>query len=164
MKKLISIITILSAGSALAASTGNVQISGTVQSVADIVVTPTNNTDLNIVSGGSTSVATVEETCNDLDGYTIKAYSKHGSTLYRGDDNTSPYSTGYTVSYTNGASSVTLPAQASGGSQSYETLKTVNSLTGLTTVTETLSVDVSAYASAPEGTYNDTVHLLIEAN
>lgn len=142
---------------ALAASSGTLLLQGTVNVVNDIVVTPNtaNNTSLNIVAGETgKNVASVTETSNNLSGYKIKVSSPTGGELRHGTDATKK--TTYKIGYA-GAATVT-PTTAG------VYMKTVSSLSGLTTATSAVTVDVTAYAAAPAGTYSDTLTIAIEAN
>ncbi len=148
--------TILASVSAHAASSGTLLIQGTVNLVNDIVITPNSNaTALNITGGESSKlVATVAETSNNLTGYKIQMSSANASKLVHNTDNTK--STPYTVSYA-GGSAMTLTSTA-------QTVKTVNSLTGLTTATSNVNATVTALPTAVAGTYQDTITVAIVAN
>ncbi len=140
-----------------AADTGTLLLQGVVNVVNSIVVTPngTNNTTLDIVNGESGKlVASVAETSNNLTGYKINAKSLNGSELRNTSD--SSKKTTYTLSY-DGGSAVSL-------STTYQEVKNVSSLTALTTNNSNVNVNVNAYASAPAGTYEDTVTFQIVAN
>ncbi len=146
----------LAATQANAASTGTLLLQGTVSLVNDLSVTPagSNNTSLDIVAGQSVLVASVAETSNNLTGYKINAKSDNGSELRNGSD--ASKKTTYTISY-DGGSAVTL-------STSYQQVKNVNSLSGLTTNNSNVNATVAPYASAPAGTYSDTITFQIVAN
>lgn len=140
-----------------AADTGTLLLQGVVDAVNSIVVTPngTNNTSLDIVNGESGKlVASVAETSNNLTGYKINAKSLNGSELRNNSD--ANKKTTYTLNYDSG-SAVTLTT-------SYQEVKNVNSLSALTTNNSDVNVNVAAYASAPAGTYSDTVTFQIVAN
>lgn len=158
MKKLLVLSALLlTTGAAQAASTGTLLLQGTVALVNDIVVTPngSNNTTLDIVGGAAgVLVASVAETSNNLTGYKINAKSDNGSELRNTSDATKK--TTYTISY-DGGSAVTLTT-------SYQQVKNVTSLTGLTTNNSNVNATVAAYAAAPAGTYSDTVTFQIVAN
>lgn len=158
MKKLFVLSAfLLTTGAAEAASTGTLLLQGTVALVNDIVVTPNgaNNTTLDIVGGAAgVLVASVAETSNNLTGYKINAKSDNGSELRNSSDATKK--TTYTISY-DGGSAVTLTT-------SYQQVKNVTSLAGLTTNNSNVNATVAAYAAAPAGTYSDTVTFQIVAN
>lgn len=154
---LTALTSALAATPALAADTGTLLLQGTVAVVNSIVVTPngSNNTSLDIVNGESNKlVASVQETSNNLAGYKINAKSLNGSELRNASDATQK--TTYTLSY-DGASPVTLTT-------AYQQMKNVTSLPGLAVDNSDVAVTVAAFASAPAGTYEDTVTLQIVAN
>lgn len=141
----------------IAADTGTLLLQGVVTVVNSLAVTPngTNNTTLDIVNGESGKlVASVAETSNNLTGYKINAKSLNGSELRNNSDATKK--TTYTLSY-DGGSAVSLTT-------SYQQVKNVSSLSALTTNNSNVNVNVNAYASAPAGTYEDTVTFQIVAN
>ncbi|KHD88602.1 MAG: hypothetical protein OM95_08135 [Bdellovibrio sp. ArHS] len=153
-----AVMATLALGStAMAASSGTLLLQGTVSVVNDIVVAANtaNNTSLNI-TGGETgkNVATVTETSNNLNGYKIKISSPTGGELRHTTN--SAQKTTYKIGY-DGAASVT-PTVAG------VVVKNVTALTGLTTDTSEVAVDVTAYANAAAGTYQDTLTIAIEAN
>lgn len=142
---------------AQAADTGTLLLQGTVEVINNIVVTPngSDNTSLNIVAGESSKlVASVQEESNNIAGYKINVKSLNGSELRNLSDATKK--TTYTLAY-GGASAVTLTTD-------YQEVKNVTSLTGLTTADSDVNVTVAAYATAPAGTYEDTVTFQIVAN
>ena len=140
-----------------AASTGTLLLSGTVAVVNDIVITPSNNTTLNILSGEvAKNVGSVAETSNNVLGYKIYMYSNNAGELQHTGDNSKK--TTYQVSY-GGGSYVTPPLVGSPVQ-----VKNVSSLSGLTTNNSTVLVNVTAYASAISGTYTDTITFSIVAN
>jgi hypothetical protein len=155
-KTLLALIPILVFESSLAASSGNLLIEGTVTAVNDITITPNPNaTNLDIVAGETNKlVVSVSETSNNLSGYQIKMSSANAGKLIHSTDNTKM--TDYTVSY-DGASAVALSATE-------QTVKTVSSLSGLTTVSSDVTVSVTAYPTAPAGVYQDTITIAIVAN
>lgn len=149
---------ILSQG-AWAASSGTLTLSGSVAVVNSIVITAngSNNTTLNITSGESgKNVAAVDETSNNAAGYTIQMYSANAGELRHTVD--SSKKTTYTISY--GGGSYTAPPSSS----SPVTVKSVSSLSGLTTSTSQVLINVAAYSTAIAGTYSDTLTLSIVAN
>lgn len=156
--KLVTVLAVLAFSvQTLAASTGTLLLQGTVAAVNDIVVTANspNNTTLNIVAGESgKNVASVAETSNNLNGYKIFISSPTGGFLVNTSD--SAAKTGYKIAY-DGAAAVTptvAPLQ----------VKNVTALTGLTTDTSAVAADVTAFATAPAGLYEDTLTISIVAN
>ncbi len=143
--------------SALAASSGNLLVQGTVGIVNDIVVTPVAgvNNNLDILAGESNlKVADVEESSNNLTGYSISMSSVNAGTLVHNSDNTK--STPYTISYDG--------ATATAPTASPAVVKNVASLTGFTQNFSEVKINVTAYPSAPVGVYSDTITFAISAN
>jgi hypothetical protein len=142
---------------AQAADTGTLLLQGVVASTNNIVITPngSNNTSLNITAGDNNKlVASVVESSNNLTGYKINAKSANNSELRHGTS--ANVKTTYTLSY-NGGTAATL-------SQNYQQVKNVTQLNGMTSNTSNVVVNVAALASAPAGTYSDTVTFQIVAN
>jgi hypothetical protein len=156
VRKLLFTTTVLLASISFAAQSVDLLLSGSVSAIYDLQITPKpESTTLNIVAGeNNLSVATVSEQSNALNGYKINMRSANGSQLNNTADSTK--STSYTISY-DGATAVIL-------STSDQTVKTVSSLPGLTTVASDVSVNVAPYGTAPAGTYTDTVTISIVAN
>lgn len=156
MKTLLFVAMGLLASSTFAAGSGDLLLSGTVVSVNDLVITPdANATNLDILNGEiNKTVASVAETSNNLLGYKIMMKSANASKLVHSVDPTK--STDYTITY-DGSSAVTLTT-------SDQEVKNVSSLAGLTTNTSSVAADVSAFPTAPAGTYSDTVTISIVAN
>lgn len=154
---LAALTTALFAQATLAASSGTLLLRGTVGVVNDIVVTPegTDNVNLNILAGETNKlVGSATEKSNNLLGYKIMISSPTAGQLRHTVDATKQ--TAYTISY-NGAAAV---APTVAGVQ----VKNVASLSGLTTATSTIRANVTAYATAPAGTYEDTLTVSIVAN
>lgn len=140
-----------------AASSGTLLLSGTVPLVNDLAVTAngTNNTSLNITGGESARlVASVAETSNNATGYTVTLSSANGGQLKNAGSASSQ--TTYQVSYDGGTYAQPGTAAA--------TVKTVNALGALTTNNSAVRVNVTAFPTAPAGTYSDTLTLTIVAN
>ncbi len=158
MKKMVLIGLMLIAGTSFAApsQTANLVISGVVTAVNEIEITPNANaTTLNIIGGEiSKSVASISETSNNLTGYQIYMRSASGSKLVHGVDPSK--TTAYKISY-DGAAEISLPTTD-------VSMKNVTSLAGLTTVASDVKVSVTPYATAPAGTYSDTITVSIVAN
>lgn len=163
MKKIISIINfvLLFAGpNSWAASSGTLNLSGTVAAVNSVAITPngSNNTTLDIlngVSGLGLNVATVAESSNDILGYIIQLSSINAGKLERNGTDTVNM-TPYQISYDGGAF-----AQPS---SSPTTVKTVSSLTGLTSHNSAVLIKVNAAPSAVAGSYSDTLTISIVGN
>lgn len=142
---------------ALAATTGTLNLSGTVAVVSELTVTAngSNNSSLDIVNGESNKlVGSATETSNNLAGYKIKLSSTNGGELRNTTD--SSKMTTYKVSY-NGDTPATPSTTAT-------TVKNVSSLGALTTEISEIRVDVDAASTAAAGTYTDTLTLSIESN
>ena len=141
--------------SAMAASTGTLLISGTVSAINDITLSTTSYTTLNI-TGGETNrlVATATELSNNLLGYKINMRSLNGSKLVHGVD--ASKSTAYTVSYDGQA-----PVSLTTSDQPVRNTALPNSPTGKVS---NIAVNVTAYPTAPAGTYSDTITISIVAN
>lgn len=157
MRKLIFSFVLLYTAPVWAASTDNLLLQGIVNAVNDISVTAVSgvNNSLNITGGASNlTVANVSETSNNLLGYKIMMSSANGGELRNTGDVSKK--TTYTVAYGSG-SAVTPTTSAA-------QVKNVNALTGLTTNSSAVKVNVTAYPSAPAGTYNDTLTFSIVAN
>lgn len=156
--KLLAVVATMAIGtSAMAASSGSLLLQGTVALVNTIVVTANaaNNTSLNITTGETgKNVASVAETSNDLNGYTITVSSPTGGFLVNTAN--AAAKTAYKVSY-NGATAVTPTVAAL-------QVKSVASLSGLTTNTSAVTVDVTGLSTAAAGTYQDTLTIAIVAN
>lgn len=155
MKLLLALLFILPL-TVNASSTGTLQLRGTIGVVYDILVTPdgTNNVSLNILAGETNkSVANVSETSNNTLGYKIKASSASGGFLVHTVDNTKK--TAYQIVYGSGsATTLTTPGVY---------VKSVTSLSGLTTQTSNVKANVTALPLGIAGTYEDLVTLTIEA-
>jgi hypothetical protein len=154
-KAILTAIVLLASATTFAASSGELTISGTVSAVNDIIITPkAAATALNIIGGESAkSVATVSETSNSVTGYTISMRSANGGLLVNLDNDTK--STSYQVSYNGGdylsLSTVDQPVKSTSTSE-------------LVTESSDVSVNVSAYGTAPAGTYEDVITISIAAN
>ena len=144
------------ASNAKAASSDTLALQGSLAAVNSIAVTPSGSySALNITGGESnTTLASVAETSNDLRGYTISMSSTNAGELKNTSDGTKK--TSYTISYDGASASA--PAVAP------QTVKTVSSLAGLTTNTSAVKINVTAYATAPAGTYSDTITFAVVGN
>ena len=143
--------------SVFAATNGTLALSGSVAKSSSIVITPTGtaNTSLDILAGQSNvKVGSAAETSNDLSGYTISISSPTGGFLQNSGDVTKK--TAYTISYNGGG-----PVTPTVGGVS---VKNVSSLAGLVTNNSDININVTAFATAPSGTYSDTLTVTISNN
>ena len=160
MKKLIVgiVIASFSSSTCYGLSTGTLLLQGTVAANNNLTVVPVSSaaTSLDIVNGNTSSilVATVNEVSNNLTGYKINIKSSNGGTLQNSSDATKK--TTYTLAY-DGGTAMTLTT-------SYQAAKNISSLSGYTSYNSNVNVNVAAYATAPAGTYQDTVTFQIVAN
>jgi len=157
MKGKILILAVLAFSSAVfAASTSTLLLEGSVVSTNEINITAEAiATNLNILQGETgAKVAIVEETSNNRAGYVIQMSSLHAGKLQHASDNTK--STPYQLSYDGGSykSPTTIPV----------TVKTVSSLSALTTVNSDVLINVTDYPTAIAGVYSDVVTFSIVAN
>ena len=155
MKKAILVIVgLLASVTTFAASTGDLTISGTVALINDIVITPkAAATALNILAGeAGKSVADVSETSNSVTGYKISMRSANASKLVNLSNATKM--TAYTVSY-DGGSYVSL-------TNSDQVVKS-SSTSSLVTDSSDVSVNVTAFGTAPAGTYQDVITISISS-
>ena len=154
-KTLILAIAAFSSG-AFAASTGTLNLEGTVLLVNEINISAEAVAiNLNVLQGeAGAKVAVVEETSNDRSGYVIQMSSLHAGKLQHSVDNTK--STSYQLSYDGGAytSPTTIPV----------TVKTVSSLSGLTVSDSDVLINLTDYPTAIAGVYSDIVTFSIVAN
>lgn len=151
---ILMIVGLLASTITFAASTGDLTISGVVAPINDIVITPkAAATALNILAGETAkSVADVSETSNSATGYKISMRSANGGSL---NNTSSPTvkKTAYTVAYA--------------GSSTYVSLTTVDqvvksvSSSSLVTNSSDVSVNVTAFGTAPAGTYQDIITISI---
>ena len=155
LKTLVLATAIFSTG-AFAASWDTLLIQGTVALVNEIKVNPEAKAiDLDILLGEvGTKIAVVDETSNNLDGYTIQMSSANDGVLWNTEDNSK--STPYELSYDGAAYAAPTSVAA--------TVKTVASLTGLTTNNSDLLINLTAFPTAPAGVYTDTLTFSIVAN
>lgn len=151
-------LLLASTTSLFAASSGTINLVGTVSLVNDITITPNGNTaSLNIVIGETNKlVASVDEISNNLAGYSIQMYSLNSGKLKHTGDGTK--FTTYQISY-DGAPMVTPPS-----SSAPVTVKSVSTVTGLITDTSNVNINVLSYPSALAGQYTDVVTLSVVAN
>ncbi len=155
MKSLLIIACAFSFSSAFAATSATLLLKGNVAAVTEIsVAADAAATALSITGGASAlKVATVTETCNDKDGYDIYVASTNAGKLVHTLDSTK--STAYQITY--GTSALTTPTATA------SKIKTVASLSALTTATSDVKVTVTAAPTAVAGDYTDTLTFSIVA-
>ena len=153
MKAMLTIALALISATAMAATTGTLNLSGVVSTVYSIVVNGNAAaTSLDIIGGESaTLIASVDETSNNAGGYKIRASSANNGQLKNG----SVDQVSYQVSYDNG-SNVSL-------STSMADLKSSGSLAGLVTDSSDVKITFSGHPSAAAGTFSDTITFEIAA-
>lgn len=143
------------ASMASAATTGTLNLKGTVLATYNIIVTPISgdpNLSLDILSGETNkSVADVTEQSNNPAGYKIQALSANGGLLKNGTVD----SVAYTIKYGAG-SSVSLTTTA-------QTLFTSAALTTPANNTQNVKVSFAGKPSALAGDFTDTVTFSISA-
>ena len=155
MKKIILAALVLSSFSALAGTSATLNLKGNVAVIADIQVAADAAAQSLGITTGSTNlkVATVTEQCNDKDGYDIMMSSLNGGKLVHTGD--SSKSTTYQIVY--GSAGTYTPTTNA------NKVKTVTSLTGLTSTTSDIKVNVTSAPNAVAGDYTDTVTFSIVA-
>lgn len=140
---------------ALAASTGDLDLSGTVATVCDVVVTPVAGVADNLPLAGAQAglvVGSVNETCNDPNGYSLSADSANNSALAA--LGTSSDSVPYAVSY--GGSGINL-------SGAPVTITNSSGPTGATGVDNAVAISYADPGFIEADTYVDTITFTITA-
>lgn len=140
--------------SGYSASSGDLDLSGTVAAVCEVVVTPVAGVADNLPLGAAAtnlSVASVNERCNDPIGYTMSAVSAHSGKLMPLGASTDSVS--YSISY-NGA-----PADLSGATP----VTDVNAPTGNAGVNKNVSISYANPGFIAADTYADTITFTIAA-
>ncbi len=135
------------AGTAQASNTGTIRLQGTVQDVCQVSVTDAG-VNLDLEAGErAREVATINETCNDYDGYTISFASSNKGKLKSNDGVTIDYTIDYDKSR-NARLNRTLNVQRSKAQfrQTYP-----------------LKVSLDSSNSRIAGTYTDTVTVTVRA-
>ena len=155
MKKMIIAALVLSSLSAFAGTTANLTLKGSVAAVNELTIAADASAQsLNITDGNTNlKVATLTEKSNDKNGYDIFMSSLNAGKLQHVEDTSQ--STTYQISYA--GSAMTSPTAIP------TAIKTVSSLTGLTTVTSDVQVNVTPYTTAVAGDYTDTVTFTLQA-
>lgn len=132
------------------AQSGTLTLNGVVAENTSLTVTDDGVTVDLTVGATALQVGSVFETCNKLTGYTVLAKSLNAG--YKSGTNVVPFR----ISYDN-QSEVTM-------TQTDTVVKTVPSLTGLTTHSSPVKISVSASPNLPMGSYTDTIIFTIQAN
>ena len=148
-------LVLVSGGSAYAATTGNIAISGIVPASTAIAVNTVsgyNSLNLAVTAAGQV-VANIQETNNTVNGYTVTMSSQNAGTLKNGTLG----SLAYTAKYNNAA--VTLSTTAA-------TITTSGASTAVVNVSKPLAISYTGVpaASMMQGTYSDTLTFTITAN
>lgn len=160
MKSLLFIAAGLISTSCYAAFTSSAElvISGKVDSINELEITPVNATTL-LIEAGETNrlVATVAERSNSFSGYKISMRSVNASKLVNAADVSGNTYTTYTVLYDTDPTVLTLTTVD-------QPVKNVSNRSALTTVSSDVKVNVVAKPGAPAGTYSDTITISIAAN
>lgn len=140
---------------ATGAVSGNLTISGQVNTVFAITVTADQAaSQLDIENGADrTTVATINEVSNNPGGYKITMESQNNGRLVNDTNNSS--SIAYQISY-NGATDLN-------PSNSAQTVKTVGSLSSPANVQSTVAISFDGKADALGGTYSDRLTFEISA-
>lgn len=150
MKKMIIAALVLSSISAFAGTSVNLSLKGTVAPVNELsIVADTTVSEALNITGGTTGakVATLTEKSNDKNGYDIMMSSTNGGVLKHSVDSTK--TTSYQLSI--GSGSMVTPTTT------LTPVKFSGLLSGLTTSTSDIKINVRALPNAVAGEYNDTV-------
>lgn len=148
-------LVFVSAGAVHAASTGTLNLRGTVNAVYNIAIAPESggaNLNLDILNGESDKlVATVNELSNDPSGYKVQASSANGGILKNG----SVDQVAYSIRYGSG-STTTLSTSA-------QTVYTSSALVTPANNFQSVKVSFTGNSSALAGVYSDTITFSISA-
>ncbi len=145
------------AGGAQAATTGSVNLSGSIGQSCNLTVSASGNTGLNLANTATaTSVTTVTEACNDKLGYNVTLVTTNGTTtgLFKGPSGNTD-TLAYTVTY-NGA------AKTFAASSSQITTAAARTAPG--GVAKTLAISYTGNSALNADTYTDTLTLTMTAN
>ena len=154
LKTLLAISTAiaLSAGTAQAATSADITLSGSVAQDCSVSLSSANYT-VDLVAGETdATVATVTEKCNDADGFVI-SFSSENSGVLQNDDNPSEQKS-YTISYGTSISSQSLSQDRS---QTYSTFTANNE------VPLKMNLDAHTVGVLAAGTWSDTITISIAA-
>lgn len=155
MKKMIMAALVLSSLSTFAGTSATLNLKGNVAAITDIQIAADAAAQSLGITTGSTNlkVATVTEQCNDKDGYDIMMSSTNGGKLVHSVDATK--NTTYQITY--GTAGTFTPTTTP------NKVKTVSSLTGLTTATSDVKITVTSAPNAVAGDYTDVLTFSIVA-
>ncbi len=157
MKTLLFIAAGLLASTVMAAADGTLTIQGTVADVSNIVITD-DLVNLKIVAGETQrKVGSALETSNSADGYNIQIKSANSNQLI--NTSNSAFKTSYTLTYKHAAGAVTKSLTTA-----FQEFKRTTVGGNALSDTSEILVDVTPYASAPGGRYEDTVTIAIAGN
>ena len=149
------LLVLASGGSAFAATTGSIAISGIVPAATGIVVsTVSGYNSLNLsVTAVDQAVANVQEMNNTVNGYTVTLSSQNGGALKNGTLG----SLAYTAKYN--AAAVTLSTTA-------VAITTSGAATAVVNVTKPFKISYTGVTAADmmQGTYSDTLTFTVTAN
>lgn len=148
----ISAVIALLAGTAHAATSADITLSGSVAQDCSVSLSSANYTVDLLAGENNSTVATVTETCNDSDGFVI-SFSSANSGVLQNDDNPGEQKA-YTISYGAGISSQSL---AQDKSTSYSTFTSGNS------VPLQMNLDAHTVGVLAAGTWSDTITVSIAA-
>lgn len=155
MNLVVSTLLALSSLSTFAATSASLNLKGTIGAVSEISLVADSTAQTINVSAGETDlkVATVSEVCNHKDGFDITVSSQNGGFLVNAAN--SSMKTDYEISYhqINKGQPTVAPM----------TVKTVDSLNGLTTLYSDVKVKVTAAPNASAGDYTDVLTFSIVA-
>lgn len=144
----IAALALFTAHFASAATAGQIELRGSVAGICDIVVTDLG-VSLNLVDGeDSRVVGTVEETCNDPDGYTLSFESENAGSMNGPLDTEVAYSFDYdsiAAASLSASQSLTRPGPRFG-------------------LQNDVAVSITGQSTLPAGLYSDTIVVSIAAN
>ena len=157
MKFVLLTLSILTAGTIYAATTGDLYLQGEVVANNSLTITPNANATILNIPGGEVdrNVATATEVSNSVTGYKILMRTANGSQLNHSVAGPT-YNAPYTVKY----DGLQTPALTTVD----QTVKTVGALTALTTSTSAVLVSLSPHPDLPAGLYTDVITISISAN
>ncbi len=141
--------------SSFSATSANLNLKGSIGAISEISLVADSAAQTINVSSGETNlkVATVSEVCNHKDGFDVNVSSQNGGYLVNSAN--SAMKTDYTISYhqIDKGQPTTAPML----------VKTVDSLSGLTTLYSDVKVSVTAAPNASAGDYTDVLTFSIVA-
>jgi hypothetical protein len=163
----------LAAPTAFASDTAKLYLQGTVSAATWLNISATNTSSLTngaletvtvtipeaaLITAGQNQIANIAyvfESCNDLDGYTVKAISTHNGNLTRGDASTA------------GTPAIAYALTYAGTNVDLTGATPVSNVGAMTTAvrgaSKAVGIKVTGNANALAGTYQDTVTFTITA-